>query len=1309
MATILLSAAGAAAGSAFGGTVLGLSGAVIGRAIGATLGRVIDQRILGQGSQVVETGKVERFRITGASEGTPIGQVYGRMRVGGQVIWATEFKERVRTESTGGKGAPSGPEVKSYSYSISLAVALCEGEITRVGRVWADGVEIAPDDLNMRVYSGSEHQQPDPKMEAVEGAGQVPAYRGIAYVVIEDLELGDFGNRVPQLSFEVVRPVGEEVDTPEARSLSRVVQAVAMVPGTGEYALAVSPVHYSFGFGASESANVNSPGGKSDFAVSLEALREEMPDCGSVSLVVSWFGDDLRCGECRVKPKVEQTAYDGTPMAWRSGGVTRSEAEMVPRDADDRSVYGGTPADAAVVEAIQAMKAEGLDVVFYPFLLMEQMARNGLPDPWTGAGDQPELPWRGRITQSIAAGRDGSLDGTAAADAEVEAFFGQAAAGDFSVNGTQVNYSGPEEWSFRRFILHYAHLCVAAGGVNAFCLGSEMRGLTQVRGASGFPAVAAMKALAADLRAILGPDCKIGYAADWSEYFGYHPQDGSGDLYFHLDPLWADENVDFIGIDNYMPLSDWRDGDDHADAGAGAIYDLDYLRAGVAGGEGFDWYYEHEPARTAQIRTPITDGAHGEPWVFRYKDLKGWWRNAHHERIGGVRQAAPTDWVPESKPIWFTEMGCAAIDKGTNQPNRFLDPKSAESGLPHFSDGTRDDLVQAQYLRAVTAHFAEAENNPISAEYGGPMVDMSRAHAWAWDARPFPYFPGRVELWSDGANYARGHWLNGRVTSESLPAVVAELCLRSGVALDALDLGALYGLVRGYTVAEVTGARAAIQPLMLAFGFDAVERAGKLRFSSRTGVAQADVCRDGLAVTDDLDGDIELIRAPAAETSGRVRLNYVETNGDYETRAAEAIFPGEPSRAVAQSELPLALTAAEAQGIVERWLAESRVARDTARLALPPSRLALGAGDVVTLPTEGRAAGYRVDRVEHAGAQIIEAVRVEPNVYVPSDAVDEPVALRPFVAPLPVYPLFLDLPLMTGDEVPHAPHIAVTGQPWPGSVAVYDSATGESFALNGVISTRATIGVTQTPLEAAMPGTWDRGAPLRVLLSAGTLASAAEAQVFAGANAMAIGDGSTGNWEIFQFAEAELVGERTWELSQRLRGQLGSDGLMPAAWPPGSQVVLLDGALEQIELQSGARRLSRHYRIGPAARPYSDPSFVARQDAFDGIGLRPYAPVHLRVREEAGDLAVSWIRRTRIDGDGWDGMDVPLGEASEAYLLRVVQGGAVVREEVLAAAGWLYGAATRSADGVFGPFEIQVAQLSDRYGPGLFGKVEIDG
>ena len=215
MATIVLSAVGAAVGSAIGGTFLGLSMTAVGRFIGATAGRAIDQRLMGQGSYTVEGARIDRFRVNRAGEGADIARAYGRMRMSGHVIWASEFTEHVRKKTQGGgggKGAPSGPSVttKTYWYSVSLAIAICEGEITSVGRIWADGAEISPEDVNMRVYTGSEDQQPDPKMEAVEGTGQVPAYRGTAYVVFEDLDLSDFGNRVPQFSFEVTRPVQED-------------------------------------------------------------------------------------------------------------------------------------------------------------------------------------------------------------------------------------------------------------------------------------------------------------------------------------------------------------------------------------------------------------------------------------------------------------------------------------------------------------------------------------------------------------------------------------------------------------------------------------------------------------------------------------------------------------------------------------------------------------------------------------------------------------------------------------------------------------------------------------------------------------------------------------------------------------------------------------------------------------------------------------------------------------------------------------------------------------------------------------------
>ena len=146
------------------------------------------------------------------------------------------------------------------------------------------------------------------------------------------------------------------------------------------------------------------------------------------------------------------------------------------------------------------------------------------------------------------------MDKTAAAAAQVSALFGAAAPANFSVPGQSVIWTGPSgDWGLRRMVLHYAHLCAAAGGVDAFLIGTEMPGLTTIRaGASTYPVVQAYRDLAADVRSILGAGRKIGYAADWSEYFGHQPGDGSGDVFFHLDPLWADPEIDFVGIDNNL-------------------------------------------------------------------------------------------------------------------------------------------------------------------------------------------------------------------------------------------------------------------------------------------------------------------------------------------------------------------------------------------------------------------------------------------------------------------------------------------------------------------------------------------------------------------------------------------------------------------------------------------------------------------------------------------------------------------------------------------------------------------------------------
>src|SRR5262249_18285473 len=149
--------------------------------------------------------------------GAPIPCVFGRVRVAGQMIWATRFKETTVTtaESSGGKGAPKTTAVNTdYVYSISFALGLCEGELHHLGRVWADGKLFDLSRVTERFYPGTEDQSPDPVIEDIEGSGNPPAYRGLCYIVFEDLALADFGNRIPQFQFEIIRSIS--ADNPDS-------------------------------------------------------------------------------------------------------------------------------------------------------------------------------------------------------------------------------------------------------------------------------------------------------------------------------------------------------------------------------------------------------------------------------------------------------------------------------------------------------------------------------------------------------------------------------------------------------------------------------------------------------------------------------------------------------------------------------------------------------------------------------------------------------------------------------------------------------------------------------------------------------------------------------------------------------------------------------------------------------------------------------------------------------------------------------------------------------------------------------------
>lgn len=437
--------------------------------------------------------------------------------------------------------------------------------------------------------------------------------------------------------------------------------------------------------------------------------------------------------------------------------------------------YGGTPSDDTVVELIANLKNRGLRVGLYPFIFMDIPVVNSLVSPYTKTTPQAQYPWRGSITCYPAPGVSGTVDKTSGAATQVNTFFGDAMVSNFSLNSStdELVYSGTSEWSFRKFILYYAALAnLRCGGVDSFIMGSEMVSATIVRDTqSDFPFVNKMITLAADVRQFL-PNAQLTYGANWSEYFGYQPTDGSGDVYFHLDPFWSSSNVSGVGIDYYPPLADWRSGAGGIDAtvyGWGGPYQRAYVESNISGGEDYDWYYANMSARNAQTRSLITD-SYGKPWVFRAKDILDWWLNQHFNRSLGVQSLTPTAWVPQGKPIFMTEFGCPAVNKGSNEPNLFPDAKSSVAGLPYYSTGDRDDLNQRIALEALLNFYGfGGTNSPTSTVYSDAMLSLSNMSAWCWDARPFPQFPDLLNVWSDGVNYPIGQWIEGRSQYQGPP------------------------------------------------------------------------------------------------------------------------------------------------------------------------------------------------------------------------------------------------------------------------------------------------------------------------------------------------------------------------------------------------------------------------------------------------------------------------------------------------------------------------------------------------------------
>lgn len=459
-----------------------------------------------------------------------IPEIFGQVRIAGNIIWSTDISttsiyhpQKVHLFSQ------TEDAYTEYYVRCSFAIAICKGKVDAIKNIYANNIPLNLSAYNIKIYLGSEEQKQDETIKRYLG-NDIPAFRGLCYVVFDDFPLENFNNTIPNFTFDILRT--QEIR--EENDMEKLVHSIVVIPGSGEFVYDTETRRKNNGkyimgeFYKTSKATVlnnHSSTTDTDSVDSLNDLCKTFPNIQYVSLVVNWFCNSLDCEKSYIYPACEYNSAKIIEEEWSVAGLNRLTAKTIGVDNDGNLRFGGTPNDASVVRYIKEIKKRGLKVCLYPMLMCDIEGK----------------PWRGHITG----------------------------------NANSVHNFFTKKEGYNNFIKYYVNLL--RDDIDAVIIGSELKGLTSIKNNNdnSYPAVDELCFLAKDIKNIVKNGTIIAYAADWSEY--HHDNNGN----YNLDKLWSCPYIDVIGIDAYFPLTD----------SASSIYDKEIIKKGWCSGEGYDYYY----------------------------------------------------------------------------------------------------------------------------------------------------------------------------------------------------------------------------------------------------------------------------------------------------------------------------------------------------------------------------------------------------------------------------------------------------------------------------------------------------------------------------------------------------------------------------------------------------------------------------------------------------------------------------------------------------------------------------------------------
>ena len=440
-------------------------------------------------------------------------------------------------------------------------------------------------------------------------------------------------------------------------------------------------------------------------------------------------------------------------------------------------------------------------------------------------------------------------------------------------------------------------------------------------------------------------------------------------------------------------------------------------------------------------------------------------------------------------------------------------------------------------------------------------------------------------------------------------------------------------------------------------------------------------------VRDEGGGVLTLIRQDIENSPKDVRLHFIEQGRDYQPGTSTARNLLAETARIVDVQAPVVLDPSQAKQIASNLLEQSHIENTGLSFSIPPNLLALEPGDIVALA--GQDGNWQITDLEGLGLRRVQAKRSTGSVpHIVSGA--EPAVQG---APNWVSPpegIVLDIAGFDDNITRTGPLVGAILSPWVRTV--FTSPNGEETETSSPV----VVGVLLSDFKFGPVGRYDKGPSIDIKIRGVTLSSLTDEDFLAGGNLLAV-ETSLG-WEVFQCQNAELISPHTYRIDTFLRGLYGTGADMDDVVLSGARVIYLRQGFQYAALNAALR--GSHIELEMA----SDGRASTESIGFDYIArhLRPLSPVHIKAKQIGGDLHISWIRRTRVGGDDWASLDVPLGEENESYEVDFLDGSTVLVTKnsttpnlqiPTAELETLYGTP-------LGEINISIAQLSQTFGCG---------